>query len=70
VVLIAILAPCLTLFSISLGLVTFGARRGVALTNLSGFGLVTWVAGIAYRSAPEQLRRWLRPGSTMSSTRP
>jgi hypothetical protein len=41
VVTIAILALCLTLFSISLGLVSFGARWAVALTSLSAFGLVT-----------------------------
>jgi hypothetical protein len=57
VVTIAILALCLTLFSISLGLVSFGARWAVALTSLSAFGLVTWLAGIAYRSALDQLRR-------------
>jgi len=41
VVTIAILALCLPLFSISLGLVSFGARWAVTLTSLSAFGLVT-----------------------------
>jgi hypothetical protein len=54
---IAILVVCLTLFSVSLGLVSFGARWTVALTSLSAFGLVTWLAGIVYRSALDQLRR-------------
>ena len=54
---IAILMVCLTLFSISLGLVSFGARWAVALTSVSAFGLVTWLAGIVYRSALDQLRR-------------
>lgn len=53
----AILVVCLTLFSISLGLVSFGARWAVVLTSLSAFGLVTWLAGIVYRSALDRLRR-------------
>jgi K+ transporter len=53
---IAILAVCLILFSISLGLVSFGAYWAVGLTSLSAFVLVTWLAGIAYRSALDQLR--------------
>jgi hypothetical protein len=55
--LVAILALCLALFSISLGLVSVGARWAVTLTSLSAFLLVTWLAGIAYRSALDQLRR-------------
>ena len=54
---IAILMVCLTLFSISLGLVSIGARWSVALTSVSAFGLVTWLAGIVYRSALDRLRR-------------
>jgi hypothetical protein len=54
---IAILAVCIALLSISLGLVSLGARWAVALTSLSAFGLVTWLAGIVYRSALERLRR-------------
>jgi len=52
-----IIVLCLILFSISLGLVSFGARWAVVLTSLSAFGLVTWLAGIAFRSALDQLRR-------------
>jgi hypothetical protein len=54
---IAIFVVCLTLFSISLVLASFGARWVVALTSLSAFGLVTWLAGIVYRSALDRLRR-------------
>ncbi|MDQ0757053.1 hypothetical protein [Arthrobacter sp. B3I4] len=54
---IAIFAVCLALFSISLGLVSFGAPWAVALTSVSAFGLVTWLAGIVHRSALDQLRR-------------
>ena len=53
---VAILVLCLILFSISLGLVSFGARWAVALTSLSAFGIVTWLAGIGFRSALDQLR--------------
>ena len=53
----ALLVLCLILFSISLGLVSFGARWAVLLTSLSAFGLVTWLGGIAFRSALNQLRR-------------
>ncbi|MFB0833675.1 hypothetical protein ACX8Z9_07810 [Arthrobacter halodurans] len=54
---LAMLLVCLTLFSISLGLVSFGARWAVVLTSVAAFGLVTWLAGIAYRSALDRLRR-------------
>jgi hypothetical protein len=54
---IAILAACLALYSISLGLVSFGARWAVALTSVAAFVLVTWLAGVVYRSALDQLRR-------------
>lgn len=53
----AILVACLALYSISLGLVSIGARWAVALTSVAAFGLVTWLAGVAYRSALDQLRR-------------
>lgn len=53
----AILLVCLTLFSISLGLMSFDARWAVLLTSVSAFGLVTWLAGIAYHSALDRLRR-------------
>lgn len=54
---VAILVLCLVLFSISLGLASFGARWAVVLTSLCAFGMVTWLAGIAFRSALDQLRR-------------
>jgi hypothetical protein len=54
---IAILAVCLVLLSVSLGLVSVGARWAVVLTSLSAFGLVYWLAGIVYRSAVDRLRR-------------
>lgn len=52
-----IIAICLALFSISLGLVSFGLHWAVALTSLAAFAATTWLAGIAYRSAVEKLRR-------------
>lgn len=52
-----ILVVCLALYSISLGLVSFGAHWAVALTSVATFGLVTWLAGVVYRSALDQLRR-------------
>jgi hypothetical protein len=54
---IAILAVCLVLLSVSLGLVSLGARWAVVLTSLSAFGLVYWLAGVVYRSAVDRLRR-------------
>lgn len=47
---------CLMLFSVSLGLVSFGLHWAVALTSLLAFAVTTWLAGIAYRSAVERLR--------------
>lgn len=51
-----ILAACLALFSVSLGLVSLGAGWAVALTSLAAFGAVTWLASVAYRSALDRLR--------------
>ncbi|PJJ71399.1 hypothetical protein CLV46_0945 [Diaminobutyricimonas aerilata] len=53
----AILVTCLALFSVSLGFVSFGLRWPVVLTSVAAFGVTTWLAGVAYRSALEQLRR-------------
>ena len=52
-----IIVACLALYSISLGLVSFGLHWAVALTSVAAFGLTTWLAGVAYRSAVEKLRR-------------
>ena len=54
---VGILAVCLVLFSVSLGLVSFGLQWAVALTSLVAFAATTWLAGVAFRSAVEQLRR-------------
>lgn len=53
--LIAILVACLLLFSVSLGLVSVGAGWAVSFTGLAAFGLVTWLAGVAYRCALNRL---------------
>ena len=53
---VAILVVCLTLFSVSLGLVSLGAGWAVAFTSLAAFGTVTWLALVAYRSALQRLR--------------
>lgn len=52
-----IVVACLALYSISLGLVSFGLHWAVAITSIVAFGLTTWLAGVAYRSAVEKLRR-------------
>ncbi|WP_220699934.1 hypothetical protein [Mycetocola manganoxydans] len=52
-----ILTVCLVVFSVSLGLVSFGLHWAVALTSLLAFAATTWLAGVAFRSAVEQLRR-------------
>jgi hypothetical protein len=54
---VGILAACLALFSISLGLVAQGLGWAVALTALAAFGLVTWLAGLAFRAAVAEIRR-------------
>lgn len=52
-----IVASCLALFSISLGLVSFGLHWAVTLTSTVAFALTTWLASVAYRSAAQKLRR-------------
>lgn len=52
---VGITAVCLLLFSISLGFVSSGMQWAVALTSLVAFAATTWLAGVAYRSAVEQL---------------
>lgn len=54
---IGILLSCLALFSVSLGLVSFGLYWAVALTSVVAFVSTTWLAGVGYRSAVEKLRR-------------
>ncbi|EXF24693.1 hypothetical protein BG28_04545 [Nesterenkonia sp. AN1] len=51
-----IITACLVLFSVSLGLVASGMIWAVALTSLIAFATTAWLAGIAYRSAVDQLR--------------
>ena len=53
---VGIIAVCLLLFSISLGLVSFGMQWAVVVTSLVAFAATTWLAAVAYRSAVEQLR--------------
>ena len=52
-----IVVICLTLFSVSLGFVSFGLRWPVAVMSLLAFAATTWLAGIAFRSAREKLGR-------------
>lgn len=54
---LGILATCLVLFSVSLGLVSLDLRWAVVITSLVAFALTTLLAGAAYRSAVENLRR-------------
>jgi hypothetical protein len=54
---LGILATCLVLFSVSLGLVSLDLRWAVVTTSLVAFTLTTLLAGVAYRSAVENLRR-------------
>ena len=54
--LVGIIVICLTLFSVSLGFVSFGLRWPVAVMSLLAFATTTWLAGIAFRSARETLR--------------
>jgi len=54
---VGIIAVCLVLFSVSLGFVSFGMRWAVGPTSLVAFGATTWLAGVAFRSAVEHLRR-------------
>lgn len=52
-----IVASCLVLFSISLGLVSFDLRWAVALTSAAAFVVTTALATLAYRSAIAKLCR-------------
>jgi hypothetical protein len=54
---IAVLVSCLALFSVSLGLVSLGLHWAVSITSVAAFAITTWLAGIAYRAAVENLRR-------------
>lgn len=51
------LVGCLVLFSVSLALVSLELPWAVAVTSLVAFGWTTWLAGVAYRAAVEQLQR-------------
>lgn len=51
-----IIAACLVLFSVSLGLVASGFTWAVVLTSLIAFATTTWLSGIACRSAWDTLR--------------
>jgi hypothetical protein len=52
-----ILISCMVLFSLSLGLVSFGLHWATAITTIMAFALTTWLAGVAYRCAAQKLRR-------------
>lgn len=52
----AVVAICVTLFSVSLGLVAFDLRWAVAGPSLVAFGATTWLAGAAFKAAMEHLR--------------
>lgn len=54
---LGILVICLILFSLSLGLVSLGATWAVSIVALAAFGTTTWLAGVAYRSAADRIRR-------------
>ncbi|WP_224760490.1 hypothetical protein [Salinibacterium sp. ZJ450] len=54
---VGIIAACLVLFSVSLGLVSFNMHWAVVLTSLAAFAATTWLAGVAFQSAAEKLRR-------------
>lgn len=51
-----IAAACLVLFSTSLGLVSLGLPLAVLFTSAAAFGVTTWLAAVAYRSAAVKLR--------------
>lgn len=54
---IGIVATCSILFSVSLGLASFGLQWAVALTSLGAFVVTTLLSGVAYRSALAKIRR-------------
>lgn len=54
---IAIIAMCMILFSVSLGLVSLGVHWAVALTSLAAFIGTTLLSAAAYRSALTRIRR-------------
>ncbi|MDH6280272.1 hypothetical protein [Prescottella agglutinans] len=55
--LVGIAVSCLLLFSVSLGLVSFGMRWAVVPTSVAAFAVTTVLARVAYRSAIEKVRR-------------
>lgn len=54
---IGIIAMCLILFSVSLGLVSLGLHWVVSLTSLGAFVGTTLLSGVAYSSALTKIRR-------------
>ena len=52
-----IVISCLTLFSVALGLVSFGWLWAVIIPAVLAFTVTTWLAAVAYRSAVANLRR-------------
>ncbi|MEX5296922.1 hypothetical protein QYM41_16725 [Kocuria sp. CPCC 205268] len=52
-----IIIGCTVLFSVSLGLVSFGLHWATAITSIVAFALTTWLTGWAYRCAAQDLRR-------------
>lgn len=54
---VAVVAACLVLFSVSLALVSLEMRWAVALTSVIAFVATTWLSGLAFRAAVEHLRR-------------
>ncbi|MEV8252931.1 hypothetical protein AB0O95_03080 [Rhodoglobus sp. NPDC076762] len=50
-----ILVTCFALFSVSLGLVSFGLHWAVSLTSVAAFGVTTLLSGVAFRSAIDKL---------------
>ena len=54
---LGILALCLSLYSVSLGLISLGATWAVALTSVLAFVGTMLLAGAAYRSASRKLAR-------------
>ena len=53
----AAFAICLALFSVSLGLVSLNLSWAVAIPSIVAFASTTWLSGLAYKAAVEQLRR-------------
>lgn len=57
VAMVGIVLSCMTLFSVSLGLVSVGWQWAVIIPAVLAFAVTIWLAAVAYRSAIENLRR-------------